>query len=85
MNWFLIGKAIRLGFLLRVPALTLLLLAAIGPIAQMTSARSLLGNLFDQRNDAGAVWLNTFLVAFAAFLLAFAAITAINLVMYYGG
>jgi len=85
MNWFLIGKAIRLGFLLRVPALTLLLLAAIGPIAQMTSARSLLGNLFDQRNDAGAVWLNSFLVAFAAFLLAFAAITAINLVLYYGG
>src|SRR5579883_479843 len=84
MNWFLIGRALRLGFLLRVPLLTLVLLAGLGPVSEWTGARSLLGNLFNQQNDAGAVWFDTFAVSFAAFLLAFTAVTAINLVLHYG-
>jgi hypothetical protein len=84
MNWFLVGRALRLGFFLRVPLLTLLLLAAIGPVSQFTAAKSLFGNLFDQQNDAGAIWYNAFVVSFSAFLLAFTAITAINLVLHYG-
>ena len=84
MSWSLLGRSIRLGFFLRVPLLTLLLLAALGPISQLTSASALLGNLFDGQNDAGAVWYNVFVISFAAFLLAFTAITTLNLTLYYG-
>ena len=84
MTWLLVGRCLRLGFFLRVPLLTLLLLAALGPISQFTSASSLLANLFDQQNDAGAIWGGVFAVSFAAFLLAFTAVTAINLTLHYG-
>ncbi len=84
MNWSLLGRALRLGFFLRIPLLTLVILAALGPVSQFSSAKSLLGNLFDQTNDAGATWWNIFAVSFSAFLLAFTAVTAINLVLHYG-
>jgi hypothetical protein len=84
MNWRLLGRLLRLAFFLRIPLLTILLLAALGPISQFSGAQSLLGNLFDQRNDANAIWWNMFAVSFAAFLLAFTAITALNLVLHYG-
>ncbi|HEX4166808.1 MAG TPA: patatin-like phospholipase family protein, partial [Bryobacteraceae bacterium] len=84
MSWLLIGRGVRLAFFVRVPLLTLLLLAAFGPVSQFTSASALLGNLFDQRNDLGAVWADVFAVAFAAFLLAFTAISTLNLTLHYG-
>lgn len=84
MNWSLVGRSFRLGFFLRVPLLTLLALAALGPVSQLTSASALLGNLFDGQNDAGAVWYNVFAISFAAFLLAFTAITTLNLTLHDG-
>ncbi len=84
MNWSLVGRSFRLCFLLRVPLLTLLVLAALGPVSQLTSASALLGNLFDAQNDSGAVWYNVFALSFAAFLLAFTAITTLNLTLHYG-
>jgi Patatin-like phospholipase len=84
MNWSLVGRGLRLVFFLRVPLFTLFLLAALGPVSQLTPASSLLGNLFDQQNDTGAIWYNVFSVSFAAFLLAFTAITTLNLTLHYG-
>ncbi len=84
MNWSLVGRSFRLGFFLRVPLFTLLLVATLGPISQWSSASALLGNLFDGQNDAGAVWYNVFAISFAAFLLAFTAITTLNLTLHYG-
>lgn len=75
MNWSLVGRSFRLGFFLRVPLLTLLVLAAFGPVSQLTSANPLLSNLFDGQNDAGVVGYNVLAISFAAFLLAFTAIT----------
>ena len=77
MTWRLIGRTLRLAFLLRVPLLTLALLAAIGPVSLKSS---LLGNLLDQ----GASEWYLFTVSFSAFLLAFTAITTLNLTLYYG-
>ncbi len=84
MSWPAFGRGVRLAFFIRVPLLTLLLLAAFGPVSQLTGASSLLGNLFDLRNDAGAVWSGVFAASFAAFLLAFTAISALNLALHYG-
>jgi hypothetical protein len=77
MNWGLIGRGLRLTYVLRVPLLTLLLLAAFGPISL---ASNLLGNLLDQAGDG----LYLFAVSFAAFLLAFTAVTTLNLILHYG-
>ena len=84
MSWLLFGRGVRLAFFVRVPLLTLLLLAVFGPVSQFTGAHALLGNLFDQQNDAGAVWLNVFAVSFASFLLAFTAVCTLNLTLHYG-
>jgi hypothetical protein len=87
MTWRLIGRTLRLAFFLRVPLLTLALLAAIGPLALKSS---MLGNLLDQsmmRGDrpdqATSAWY-LFTVSFSAFLLAFTAITTLNLTLHYG-
>jgi len=77
MSWSLIGRTLRLTFLLRVPLLTLILLTVLGPVAYSSS---MIGNLLDQ--EANGSYL--FLVSFSAFLLAFTAVTAINLTLIYG-
>jgi hypothetical protein len=73
----LLGRALRLAFLLRIPLTTLALLAALGPIA---SGSSLLENLF----DLGPYPIDAFIVSFSAFLLAYTAIACLNLTLYYG-
>ena len=78
MSWRLIGRTLRLAFLLRVPLFTLFLLAAIGPVSLKSS---LLGNLLDQGVSA---WY-LFTVSFSAFLLAFAAITTLDFGHYHYG
>jgi hypothetical protein len=80
-------------FLLRVPLLTLVLLAAIAPVS-LTQASALLGNLFDQRVlnfEGGTPWVNPgwtswylFSVSFTAFLTGFTAVAVINLILHYG-
>jgi hypothetical protein len=77
MSWRLIGRTLRLVFLLRVPLLTLILLAALGPVSLNNS---LLGNLLDQETRP---WY-LFTVSFSAFTLAFAAVTTMNLTLHYG-
>ena len=77
MTWRLIGRTLRLAFFLRVPLFTLALLAVLGPVSL---TNSLLGNLLDQ----GMREWYLFTVSFSAFLLAFTAITTINLTLYYG-
>jgi hypothetical protein len=77
MSWSLIGRTLRLAFLLRVPLLTLILLAALGPVAL---GNSMISNLLDQ----GTNWQWLFTVSFSAFLLAFTAVTTINLTLTYG-
>jgi len=77
MNWGAIGKGLRLAYLLRVPLFFLLLLAAFGPFSLWSN---LLANLLDQAGDG---WY-LFLVSFTAFLLAFTAVTTLNLILYYG-
>jgi predicted acylesterase/phospholipase RssA len=85
MNWNQIGRALRTVFLLRVPLLTLVVLAGFGPFA-LVSAEKLLGNLFDLRVPGATVWTAWYLfsAAFAAFTLAWTAVAVINLVLYYG-
>ncbi len=94
MNWKQIGRFLRTVFLLRVPLITLVLLASIGPFS-LKKANSLLGNLFDQRVlalDGDAMphirdgWTSWYLfnVSFAAFLAAFTAVAVINLILHYG-
>jgi hypothetical protein len=80
-----IGRILRLGFFLRIPLLTLLLLTVLGPVSQYTAASSLLSNLFDAQNDAGNIWYDAFSISFAAFLLGFTAVTTFNLTLCYGG
>lgn len=80
MNWLLLGRALRLAFLLRVPLFMLLLLAALGPLAKWSSASDLLDNLLDQGTHP---W-DIFTVSFSAFLLAFTGIATLNLTLYYG-
>ena len=77
MNWQLVGRTLRLIFLLRVPLLTLFLLGSLGPISR---DNSLLDNLFDQ----GSHPLDVAMVSFAAFLLSFTAIATLNLTLHYG-
>jgi len=94
VSWKQIGRFLRTLFLLRVPLLTLLLLAAVAPTG-LFAAKALLGNLFDERvfhiNPAGSLSLSTgwtewylFSVAFTAFLAAFTAVAVINLILHYG-
>jgi predicted acylesterase/phospholipase RssA len=94
VNWTQIGRFLRTLFLLRVPLLTLALLAVAGPFA-LTYSKTLLGNLFDIRVVrlttsgypivlAGRTAWNLFSVSLATFLTAFAAVTVINLVIHYG-
>lgn len=85
MNLSSTGRILRLGFFLRIPVLTLLLLGSLGPLSQLSAARSLLSNLFDAQNDAGRVWGNAFAISSASFLLAFTAVTTFNLTLCYGG
>jgi len=76
MSWPMVARAVRLAFLLRVPLLTLGLLAVFGPIAR---SNDLLDNLFDvgrRPHDAGVI-------AFTTFLLAFTAIATLNLTLHY--
>ena len=96
MNWKQIGRFIRTIFLLRVGLITLVVLAALGPIALFIFEK-LLGNLFDLRvpsstrtfngfpvvDVAWTAW-SLFTVSFAAFMLAWTAVSVINLVIYYG-
>src|SRR5437868_4573128 len=79
MTWPLIGRTLRLTFLLRIPIFTLFLLAALGPFALKSS---LLGNLLDQGQGPTEWYL--FTVSFAAFMLAFTAVTTINITLHYG-
>ena len=74
MKWNLLGRALRLGFLLRIPLIALALLASLGPIA---AGSSLLDNLL----DLGTRPLDAFIVSFSAFLLAFTAIATLNLTL----
>ena len=73
----LLGRAFRLGFLLRIPLAAMLLLASLGPFA---SSSTLLDNLL----DLGPHPVDALIVSFAAFLLAFTAIACVNLTLYYG-
>src|SRR5882672_10936975 len=77
MRWNLLGRALRLGFLLRIPLTTMLLLFILGPLA---ASNSLIDNLL----DLGPRPLDAFIVSFSAFLLAFTAIATLNLILYYG-
>ena len=79
MTWPLIGRTLRLAFLLRVPIFTLTVLAALGPLALNSS---LLGNLLDQGQGRTEWYL--FTVSFAAFMLASTAVTTINITLHYG-
>ena len=97
MNWNQIGRLSRVIFFLRVPLITLFLLAGLGPFA-LAPAEQLLGNLFDLRVAdpahldplgtptiavAWTAW-HLFTVAFAAFMLAWTGVAVINLVLHYG-
>ena len=77
MNWTLFWRGLRLIYLLRVPLATLLLLAVLGPLAR---GSSLLENLLDL---SASPW-DVFQVSLGAFLLAYAAISTLNLTLYYG-
>lgn len=94
MTWTQIGRLLRTVFLLRVPLITLTLLAVAGPFA-LKYSETLLGNLFDVRaigpgpsgglsvSNPRSAW-NLFIISLAAFLLAIAAVTVVNLVIHYG-
>ncbi len=77
MNWNLLARTLRLIFLLRVPLIMLLVLATLGPVSYSSS---LMSNLLDQGGDG---WY-LFIVSFAAFLLAFACVSCLNLTLFYG-
>ena len=79
MNWQQFGRLLRIVFLLRVPLLILIVLAAFGPLS-LTVFDELLGNLLDLGPNP---WY-FFLVSFASFLLSFAAVAVINLIFSYG-
>lgn len=79
MSWQQLGRLLRAVFLLRVPLSVLMVLAAFGPLS-LTLFDELLGNIL----DLGPNRWYLFLVSFASFLLAFAAIAAINLIFSYG-
>jgi hypothetical protein len=77
MSWQLISRGMRLTYLLRVPLLTMFVLASLGPLSLSSN---LLGNLLDQGTSG---WY-LFTISFAAFLLAFTAVTTLNLILHYG-
>src|ERR1700722_868004 len=97
MSWRQIGRILRVTFLLRVPLITLAILAGLGPLALRQGAE-LLGNLFvlrvvnprllaSQGNPeviAGLSAWYLFTVSLAAFMLAWTAVSVINLVVHYG-
>jgi len=97
MSWKQIGRLLRTMFLLRVPLIALFVLAGLGPFA-LRQGEQLLGNLFDLRvadpkhldafgNPAAIVGRSAwylFAVSFAAFMLAWTAVSVINLVVHYG-
>lgn len=94
MTWKQLGRTLRTVFLLRVPVLTLLLLAGFAFVA-LFPAKTLLGNLFDERvfqlSPTGVLCLREgwtawylFSISFTAFLTAFTAVTVINLILHYG-
>jgi hypothetical protein len=97
MSWKQIGRALRTLFLLRVALIALLVLAGLGPFA-LRPGEQLLGNLFDLRvvdlvhldpsgNPSVEVGFSAwylFAVSFAAFMLAWTAVSVINLVVHYG-
>jgi predicted acylesterase/phospholipase RssA len=97
MSWKQIGRLLRTVFLLRVPLITLFVLAGMGPFA-LRQGEQLLGNLFDLRvvdprfldatgNPSVIVKLSAlylFAASFAAFMLAWTAVSVINLVVHYG-
>jgi predicted acylesterase/phospholipase RssA len=80
MTWSDVGRAARVGYVLRFPLLTLLVLVAFGPVACLTSAAPMLGALFDLDGS----WLALLSVDFVAVLMAMAAVTAVNLVLWHG-
>jgi hypothetical protein len=77
MNWQLLWRAMRVVFLLRVSVITLVGLAAFGPVSR---GSSLLSNLLDMSDYP----MGTFLVSLAAFLLAYTAVATANLTLAYG-
>ncbi len=77
MNWYLIGRGLRLAYLLRIPLIAMFILAVLGPVSY---SNVLLGNLLDQ----GYSHWNLFTVSFSAFLFGFTAVAAMNLILYYG-
>lgn len=94
MSWNQVGRICRITFFLRVPLIMILLLAALGPFA-LFPGEPMLGNLFDLRvarlNPPHPPIVSTeltarhlFIVAFTAFMLAWAAVAVINLVVHYG-
>jgi hypothetical protein len=80
MFWNRLGSVARVAYVLRFPLLTLLVLVGFGPLACLTSASSMLGALFDLDGN----WLALFSLDFVAVLVAMAAITAVNLVLFHG-
>jgi hypothetical protein len=80
MTWSDVGRAARVGYVLRFPLLTLLILVGCGPVACLTSAAPMLGALFDLDGS----WLALLSVDFVAVLVAMAAVTAVNLVLWHG-
>ena len=97
MSWKQIGRLLRTIFLLRVPLIVLFVLAGLGPFA-LSKGEQLLSNLFDLRvvdlkhlDLSGnptliasfSAWY-LFATSFAAFMLAWTAVSVINLVVYYG-
>jgi hypothetical protein len=77
MHWNQVARTLRVVFFLRVPLVMLMVLAALGPLINSTSMTS---NLLDQEGKS----LSLFLVSFAAFMLAFTTVTALNLTLFYG-
>ena len=94
MSWNQVGRICRTAFFLRVPLITIFLLAALGPLA-LFPAEKMLGNLFDLRvallnplhppvvDTVRTAW-HLFTVSFTAFMLAWTAVAVINLVVHYG-
>jgi predicted acylesterase/phospholipase RssA len=79
MSWHQLGRFLRICFFLRVPLVVLAFLGGFGVVA-LRGAEELLGNLLDM----GQSYWYFFSVAFCSFLLAFAAVACINLVLMYG-
>ncbi|HEY3835819.1 MAG TPA: patatin-like phospholipase family protein [Bryobacteraceae bacterium] len=77
MNWGIFWRLLRTAFLLRVPLAVLALLAFLGPYAR---GSDLLENLLDL---SASRW-DVYQVSLGAFLLAYAAVTTLNLILHYG-